>query len=113
MNNITKNLTKIAEKMGLKFSLRSQAVSHAETFSPTGALPAIAKRADQLSSLCLGYGIGANFTEEQGTLVGKRVTFDDSTPDALRLLCMLDVLFELKKNTSSSGLTPLDELVFD
>lgn len=113
MTTIVKKLTKIATNMNLKFSLKSQPVSYAEVFSATGALPAIAKRADQLSSLCLGYGIGVNFEEEKGTLSGKKVAFDDTTPDSLRLLCIIDVLSELKKSTTSDGMTPLDELMYD
>ncbi len=58
-------------------------ISPEEVFSPTGLLPALARRADQLCSLCLGYGLGATFEESQGTILVFKVVFDDITPSIL------------------------------
>ena len=45
--DISKSLAKIAAGMNAKFYLNDRFVSFEEVFSPTGLLPAIARRADQ------------------------------------------------------------------
>ena len=111
--DLSKCLIAIATSMNAKFYLNDRFVSFEEVFVDTGLLPAIAKRADQLCSLCLGYGLGATFDEAEGALLGIRVVFDEVTPNVLRLLCMTDVLNELIQGGPSKDYTPLDELMYD
>ncbi len=111
--DIRKSMALIAANMNAKFYLNDRFVSFDEVFSDTGLLPAIARRADQLCSLCLGYGLGASFDEAENALLGTRVIFDEVTPNALRLLCMTDVLNELIQGGPSRDYTPLDELMYD
>ncbi len=111
--DISEPLAKIAKSMGFRFSLNGRPMTIDEVLSPTGLLPAIAKRADQLSSLCLGYGIGATFEDVEGAVLGVRVMFDDITPNVLRLLCMLDVLNELYQAAPRGDMAPLDQLMYD
>jgi len=113
MNSIQKSLELIAASLNAKFYLNDRFVSYEEVFSDTGLLPAITKRADQLCSLCLGYGLGATFDDAEDATLGIRVIFDDVTPNVLRLLCMTDVLNELIQNGPSRDYTPLDELMYD
>ncbi len=93
--------------------LNDRPISYEEIFAETGLLPALSRRADQLSSLCLGYGIGINFEESENSLLGVKVIFDEVTPDALRLLTITDVLCELIHASPSADHTPLDELMYD
>ena len=111
--DISKSLGIISASMNAKFYLNDRFVSFDEVFSDVGLLPAIAKRADQLCSLCLGYGLGATFDEAEGALLGQRVVFDEVTPNVLRLLCMTDVINELIQGGPSRDYTPLDELMYD
>lgn len=111
--NISKCMSLIAAGFNAKFYLNDRFVSFEEVFADTGLLPAIAKRADQLCSLCLGYGLGATFDEAEDALLGLRVVFDEVTPNILRLLCMTDVLSELIQGGPSRDYTPLDELMYD
>lgn len=111
--DIRKSMALIAAAMQAKFYLNDRFVSFDEVFSFTGLLPAIARRADQLSSLCLGYGLGVTFNDAEGSLLGTEVVFDEVTPNALRLLCMTDVLNELIQGGPSRDYTPLDELLYD
>ena len=111
--DIGKCMAAIASGMSAKFYLNDRFVSYDEVFSETGLLPAIVKRADQLCSLCLGYGLGAKYEETEGALLGTRVLFDEVTPNVLRLLCMTDVLSELIQGGPSRDHTPLDELMYD
>ena len=108
-----KKLVRIAKAMNAKFTLKGRPMSYDEVFSETGLLPGIARRADQLCSLCLGYGIGATFEEAQPSLLGVKVIFDDVTPNVLRLLCIIDVMSELIRLGPSPYDTPLDELMYD
>lgn len=110
---IQKKMCLIAKVMNVKFYLNDRFLSHEEVFVDTGLLPAIAKRADQLCSLCLGYGIGVSFEEAEKTLTGTRVIFDEVTPNVLRFMCMIDVVSELMKASSDPNKTPLDELMYD
>ena len=111
--DIPKSLSLIAAAMSAKFYLNDRFLSFDEVFSDTGLLPAIARRADQLCSLCLGYGIGVTFDEAENALLGTRVIFDQVTPNVLRLLCMTDVINELIQGGPNRDYTPLDELLYD
>ncbi len=111
--NLTKKLGAIAKALNAKFTLNERPISFDEVFADTGLLPAMSRRADQLSSLCLGYGIGITFEEAEKSLLGVRVIYDDVTPNTLRLLCITDVLCELMKSTPAGGTTALDELMYD
>lgn len=110
---MSEQLAKIARTMGARFSLNGRPMTVDEVFAPAGLLPAIARRADQLCSLCLGYGIGVTFEEVEGTPLGVKVIFDDITPNVLRMLCITDVVNELIQSTPSGQLTPLDQLMYD
>jgi intracellular multiplication protein IcmS len=111
--DVSKQMIKIARQMNVQFSLNGRPMTMDEVFSTTGLLPGMARRADQLSSLCLGYGIGATFEEAEGSILGVKVVFDDITPNALRLLCLIDVVSELSKGTPRGDVTPLDQLMYD
>jgi intracellular multiplication protein IcmS len=106
-------MTKVAREMGGRFSLNGRPMTAEEVFSPTGLLPGIARRADQLCSLCLGYGLGLTFEEAEGSVLGTRVIFDDITPNTLRMLCMTDVINELMQSTPRGDMTALDQLMYD
>lgn len=103
----------IASSLNAKFYLNDRFLSYDEVFSLTGLLPALTKRADQLCSLCLGYGLGVTYDEAEGAILGIRVVFDEVTPNVLRLLCLTDVLNELIQGGPSRDYTPLDELMYD
>ena len=111
--NISEQMGKVARALNGRFSLNGRPMTTEEVFAPAGLLPGIARRADQLSSLCLGYGIGASFEEAEGAALGVKVVFDDITPNALRLLCMVDVLSELMKAGARGDVIPLDQLLYD
>ncbi len=111
--DIPRSLALIANALNAKFYLNDRFLSYEEVFSLTGLLPALAKRADQLCSLCLGYGLGISFEEAEGALLGSRVIFDEVTPNALRLLCITDVINELIQGGPSRDYTPMDELMYD
>ena len=111
--NITPKLVAIAKKMDARFTLKGRSLVHEEVFSDTGLLPGMTKRADQLASLCFGYGLGATYEDAEPSLMGKRVKFDDFTPDVLRLLCITDVLHELMKASPTKTDIPLDEIMYD
>jgi len=110
---ITRTMCAIAKALNANFTLNDRVISYEEVFADTGLLPAIARRADQLCSLCLGYGIGISFNEADKALLGVKVTFDEVTPNTLRFMCMTDVLCELIQSGKSSTQTPLDELMYD
>ena len=110
---INQAMVMISIALNAKFYLNDRFISHEEVFRDTGLFPGIARRADQLSSLCLGYGLGITMEEAEDALLGIRVIFDEVTPNSLRLLCMTDVLSEFIQGGPSRDYTPLDELMYD
>jgi len=110
---IGKKLCALAKAMKVNFTLNDKQVNYEEVFSETGLLPAIAKRADQLCSLCLGYGIGVVFQDVEKATSGIKVQFDDITPNVLRFLCICDVISELVKSSPYRDRVPLDELLYE
>jgi intracellular multiplication protein IcmS len=113
MADLTKNLCSIAKQMGAHFTLKGRPITYEEIFAETGLLAGFVRRADQLSSLCLGYGLGATYEDVEKSLLGVKVIFDDFTPDALRLFCITDVLSELIKSSPNKDAVSLDELMYD
>jgi intracellular multiplication protein IcmS len=107
------NLVAISEQMGSIYSLSNKPITTQDVFSTMGLLPAIARRADQLCSLCFGYGIGVSFEESEESQLGVKVIFDEMTPNGLRYLCILDVIYELLRAKDENGVTALDELMYD
>lgn len=111
--DLSKQLTAVATQLGFKFRFNNKPLSHEEVFSPKGLLPGLARRADQLCSLCLGYGIGVTFEDTENTPLGIMVKFDEVTPQVLRLLCITDVMMELSKGAAAKDAISLDELMYD
>ncbi len=111
--DISQVICKVVRTMGVRFSLNGRPMTAEEVFSPTALLPGIARRADQLCSLCLGYGIGITFEDTEGATLGVKVIFDDITPNMLRLMCVIDAINELSQATPRGDLTPLDQLMYD
>ena len=111
--DVSECMTKLARAMNVRFSLNGRPLTMEEVFSPTGLLPGITRRADQLSSLCMGYGIGATFEETEGATLGVKVIFDDITPNILRIFFLLDMLHELTRFAPRGEAAPLDQLMYD
>lgn len=104
-------LVAISKELNATFYLLDKMISAEEVFSTTGLLPAMARRADQLCSLCLGYGLGLSFKDADQGILGTEVIFDEVTPQSLRLVCITDVIHELINASPSNDFTPLDELL--
>jgi intracellular multiplication protein IcmS len=110
---IVGQIASIAEALECHFTLKGDPISIDQVFSKNGLLPAIMRRADQLCSFCLGYGLGLTFEKADSAMLGVSVDFDEATPTALRLLCAADVLIEIMQSAPSQDVTPLDELMLD
>lgn len=110
---VTQFCCRFSESMAMQFVLRDRKVAYEEIFSSRGLLPAMCKRADQLCSLCFGYGIGVEFENEKRSMLGTAVIFNDSTPLIIRLACIVDVISELYYSAPSRKETCLDELLSD
>lgn len=111
--NLSKQLIAITKSYKANFTLHDKPISLEEIFAETGLLPAITKRADQLCSLCLGYGLGAIYPEAEKSVLGVSVQFDEITPNILRLMCITDVVNELIRVAPSPDRVSLDELMYD
>lgn len=113
MSNLTHQLVTIAKKMQYHFSLKGRPLTYQEVFANDGALPGLMKRADQLAALCLGNDLGTSYSDEEAALLGMTVTLNDYTPDSLRILCIIDVLYEIIRMSPDPSQVSLDELLYD
>lgn len=111
--NISTQLAAIAKTMGCQYTIKGEPVTYEHVFSTTGLLPAILRRADQLCSFCLGYGLGLTFERSDSATLSVTVFFDSVTPTTLRLLCVTDVLYEFMQQAPSPDKIPLDDLMTD
>ena len=109
--DIVKVCKGLTSRMQVNYQLRSRKITAEEVFSETGLMPAIAKRADQLSLLCFGQGIGVVFEDDASSMLGVKARFDGEI-SVNALLCILDTLIELTRGVRQ-GIVVLDELLFD
>ena len=110
---IVQLLKQILSSEKKRYAIKGRDIDFEEMLSDSGLMPAIAKRADQLSALCLGYGIGVTFTKKERSLLGSAVQFDDVAPLPLRLLFLYDVIQDLSKGAEPGAKIHLDELLYD
>ena len=113
MQELQQKLASISRYMGVTFTLKSSPITTTEMFAETGLMPGLVKRADQLASLCFGYGLGATYEDAEKSLLGTTIKFDTFTPDILRIFCIIDVLHELVRNSPDRRVIALDELLYD
>jgi len=106
-------LAAVAKAMGCRYTLKGETIAHEQVFSQTGLLPAILRRADQLCSFCMGYGLGLTFERSESAQLGVVVQWDNTTPISLRLLCATDVLYEFLHQAPSPEAISLDDLLND
>lgn len=111
--DITEQLSAIAASQSWQYVVKGEPIAYEKVFSPAGLLPAIMRRADQLCSFCLGYGLGLTFERSDSATLGVVVQMDTTTPSVLRLLCILDVLYEFMNQSHSPQSISLDELMLD
>lgn len=107
---IPKAVAAIAETLGCKLFFKGQSISCERAFALNGLLPGLVRRADQLAGFCIGYQLGATFEQADHALSGVVVQFDDRISNALRLLCITDVLIEIVQHAPDSQQVSLDML---
>ena len=113
MNMLPEKMVLIARQLGVMFTFKGQPIALEDVFAYDGLLPGLAKRGDDLCSLCFGYNLGTTYEDEPEALLGLRVSFDDFTPDIMRLLCLTDSLQEIMRMAPSGDMISLDELMYD
>ncbi len=102
------------KQRGFKFKLYGSYLSDEEVFSETGLITSLIKRADRICNVCYGYGLGVSFTEDENAILSERVSFDDATPNALRLFFIYDAVMELRDGEVKDGVTEisLDDVLY-
>ncbi len=108
---IVNQIIAIAKAMNCKYTVKNEEITTEKAFGVLGLLPALMRRADQLCSFCMGYGLGVTFERADGSMLGVSVQFDNKIPISLRLLCFTDVILEIIHASSSSQIVSLDSLM--
>lgn len=111
--DIYKCMALIADRMQLNFTINNKPLTSIEVFAERGMFPAIIKRADQLSSFCLGSGLGINFEETANSMMGTKAILDAHVSNAYRIMCMTEILCELSESSPDPRKIALDNLMYD
>ncbi len=111
MVELKKICTSLANELGISFKLRSKDISADEVLSEKGLLPAIAKRAEQLSLLCFNKPLGVEFEESDGAMLGVILKPGKKLP-LTSIICISDVLIELTRGIRNAPIN-VDELLYD
>ena len=112
MKDVKKTCIALAKQLGVHFVLRSKKISADEVFSEVGLLPAIAKRAEQLSLLCFNQDLGVEFVDSDNAMLGVEIKAKDKQMSLVGLVCISDVIVELTRGMRNGGVN-VDELLYD
>ena len=99
----------LAARAEVTYFYRGRDLQDEEVFSPFGLMPAILKRAESLSLMCLGQGLGVQFEDVEKSMLGYSVDIKDDDRHFLQYLCVVDVMEELHK-TAINGRVDLNDL---
>lgn len=103
----------IADQLQIKFSLNNKFITSSEVFAENGMFSAIIKRADQLSSFCLGTGLGIKFENATSGIMSTKAVLDNTVSNAYRIMCMIEILYELMESSPNPRQLALDNLLYD
>ncbi len=112
---ITEYFVQIAKLLNCKFEMHGNIIAAEKVFAPEGMLPAFFKRAENLSIFVLNKPLGLSFEKVTtgGGMGGLKVSWDESTPNSYRILCLLDIFVELLKESGAKKIVRLDSLLYD
>lgn len=111
--SLENKLSLIADDLKINFTLNGKVLPREDVFAARGLFPAIIRRADQLSSFCVGHGLGVTFDSDSDARLGIICRFDTSVPDAFRILCATEIFHELIDAASDKENVALDDLMYD
>ena len=114
MDSVTKLCLALTKELNVEYKLRSKKITAEEIFAATGLLPAIMKRAEQLSVLCFSQKLGLTFDDSENAMLGVQVsmTGPDEKLSLSGLACVSDVLIELTRGVRGGDVN-VDELLYD
>lgn len=110
--DIKKACVALTKKMGVQFVLRSKKITSEEVFSESGLMPAIVKRANQLSLLCFNKDLGIKFEDSEKSMLGVKVVFDEGAMPLFATLCISDTVIEMTHGVRN-GEVSVDDLLYD
>jgi intracellular multiplication protein IcmS len=112
MDSVKKVCVNLASQLEVGFVLRSKKISPDEVFSEVGLLPALMKRAEQLSLLCFNKRLGVSFKDSDSAMLGVRVEMEGDKLPISSLMCLSDVVIELTRGVRGADIS-VDELLYD
>ncbi len=105
---------KYANAKGVSFLYKQKPLSYEEVFADFGVLPGILKRANKISSICLGSTLGGVFPKEERSYLGYKVNIPElSFPIPVVMLFIVDVLEAVIGEAGSGAKVVLDEFSYE
>ena len=114
LESIAKKLTAYCEANHWEFQLRSKSCSFVEMFADFGVLPGMIKRAEKFIILCEGKASGAEFIDDEKTMLGYRVKLEKSEiSEPVLMLYLIYVLDNLVVSSNNKKEIELDQLTYE
>ena len=103
-----------AKSKGVSFVYKHKPLSYEEVFADFGILPGILKRANKVSSICLGTSLGGSFPKEERSYLGYRLEVQLlAYPIPVVMLFIVDALESVIGNTMPGENVALDEFSYE
>lgn len=103
-----------AKAKDVSFVYKQKPLSYEEVFADFGILPGMLKRANKVSSVCLGSSLGGTFPKEERSYLGYKVELHSlafSLP--IVMLFIVDVLEAVIGGAGPGGKVVLDEFSYE
>lgn len=105
---------KYAKSKGVSFLFKNKPLSHEEVFADFGVLPGVMKRANKVSSICMGSSLGGVFPKEERSYLGYKIELPDlSFPLPVVMLFVIDVLESVVGAAGPGDKVVLDEFSYE
>jgi hypothetical protein len=114
LKSIAEKLIKYCKENQWTFVLRGKECSYDEMFADFGVLPGMLKRAEKYTILCEGASIGAEFTDDEKTLLGYKVKLEKChIKEPVLMLYLLYVLDNIVNAGHNGSEIQLDQLTYE
>ena len=116
--NILKQLSdscvRYAQMKGVSFTFKNKPLSHEEVFAAFGVFPGILKRANKISSVCVGTSLGGSFPKTERSYLGYSVELKElGLPLPFAMLFIVDVLEAVIAGRGAASTVALDEFSYE
>jgi len=114
LKSLSDSCVKYSQMKGVSFTFKNKPLSHEEVFAAFGVLPGILKRANKISSVCVGTSLGGTFPKTDRSYLGYSLELEElSLPLPFAMLFVVDVLEAVIAGRGTASTIALDEFSYE